>query len=327
MFGIKNLACDINEVPTTWVFEHYCKLDVKLTGQDIKIKSLFNQEKTPSMCIYYSRKQNSYRFKDFSSGHGGSAIDLVRLLYNYNYHTTCVTIIEEYNKFISTNGGDYSISEVKQHGKYKVDNHILRSWNERDAVYWTEYNISSVLLGKYNVRPLQEYTMKKIDDDNDSEIIITIKSLYLYGYFTAQGELYKIYQPKTIDKKFIKVMSYIQGGEQLENKRWLIIASSMKDILSLKSLLLNVDVIAPDSENSLLDPEYMKILFNKYERVLVLFDNDEAGIKGMKRYKELYPDVQLVLLPMSKDVSDSIKDYGALEVKNRLIPLINKKIN
>ena len=325
MFVTKNLACDITQVPATWVFEHYCKLDVRLVGQDIKIKSLFNQEKTPSMCIYFSKKFNSYRFKDFSSGYGGSAIDLVKSLHGDTYHNACVTIIEEYNKFISTNGGDYSVSEIKQHSKYRVDKYILRSWDERDAIYWTNYNINSALLGKYNVRPIEEYSMKKID--GDSEISITIKSLYLYGYFTSDGELYKIYQPKTLDKKFIKVKSYIQGSEQLENKKWLVITSSLKDILAIKSLSLNIDVIAPDSENSLLDPEYMKVMFNKYGKVIVMFDNDEAGIKAMKRYKELYPEVELLLLPMSKDVSDSIKDYGALEVKNRLVPLLNRKIN
>jgi hypothetical protein len=30
---------------------------------------------------------------------------------------------------------------------------------------------------------------------------------------------------------------------------------------------------------------------------------------------------------MSKDVSDSIKDYGAKDVRNRLVPILAKKLN
>jgi hypothetical protein len=30
---------------------------------------------------------------------------------------------------------------------------------------------------------------------------------------------------------------------------------------------------------------------------------------------------------MSKDVSDSIKDFGAKEVRNRIVPILDKKIN
>jgi DNA primase len=71
----------------------------------------------------------------------------------------------------------------------------------------------------------------------------------------------------------------------------------------------------------------MKQMFNKYSKVIVMFDNDEAGIKGMKRYKELYPQVEIILLTMSKDISDSVKDYSAAEVRNRIVPLLNKKIN
>ena len=56
MFKTKNLVHDIKDVPATWIFEHFCKLKEKLTGQDVKMKSVFNiREKTPSMCIYIDR--------------------------------------------------------------------------------------------------------------------------------------------------------------------------------------------------------------------------------------------------------------------------------
>ena len=90
MFKTKNLVHDIKDVPTPWVFEHFCKLKEKLGGEDVKIKSLFNnKERTPSMCIYFDAKVKVYKYKDFSTGKGGSAIDLVKDLNNLPYHKAC----------------------------------------------------------------------------------------------------------------------------------------------------------------------------------------------------------------------------------------------
>jgi hypothetical protein len=157
---------------------------------------------------------------------------------------------------------------------------------------------------------------------------LCIKGLYLYGYFKADGTLYKIYQPKTLDKKFIKVTNYLQGMHQCTGEKYLIITSSLKDIMSIKSLKLrDLDIIAPDSENTILKSEVMDDLQNKYKKIIVLFDNDDAGIKAMQAYKEKYPYIETTLLPMSKDVSDSIKDFGAKEVRNRLVPILDKKLS
>lgn len=325
MFKTKNLVHDIKDVPVAWIFEHFCKLKEKLNGHDVKIKSLFNlKERTPSMCIYYDAKKSSYRYKDFSSGKGGSAIDLVKEIENLSYYKACSLVVEKYNDFVLHNNGGYDLQEFKQASKYKVTTYIFRSWNTQDQYFWTQFNIGTRLLEEYQVRPLSAYTMHK--DNDGSPIDLTIKGNYLYGYFKTDGTLYKIYQPKTLDKKFIKVADYIQGSEQLKNHKWLIITSSLKDLMALRSLKLPLDIIAPDSENTVIRKEVMEGYINKYEKVIVMFDFDDPGIKAMEKYKELYPEIEHTALPMSKDPADSIKDYGAKEVYYRIVPLLNKKI-
>ena len=98
MISTKNLIYDLADVPREWVFEHYLNLIEKLTGQNIKIKSVFNtREKTPSMCIYMD-KNNIYKFKDFSSGNGGDSIALVQSLFNLPTRgSASYKIIEDYN--------------------------------------------------------------------------------------------------------------------------------------------------------------------------------------------------------------------------------------
>jgi hypothetical protein len=320
MFNTKDLVHDVKDVPTSWVFQHFCKLNEQLSGQDVKIKSLFNpNERTPSMCIYYD-KNSIYKYKDFSTGKGGSAVDLVKDLYNLPFHKASQLIVENYNDYVLHNNGGYDIEKFQRASKYKVTSHKTRGWTTQDQYFWTQFNIGSKLLEAHNVRPLESYCMTK--DDNE----LCIKGLYLYGYFKADGTLYKIYQPKTLDKKFIKVTDYIQGMHQCTGENYLVITSSLKDIMSIKSLKLQMDVIAPDSENTMIKQDVMEELNEKYKKIIILFDNDDAGIKAMQTYKEKYPYVELAILPMSKDVSDSIKDYGAKEVRNRLVPILDKKI-
>jgi hypothetical protein len=320
MFKTKNLVHDIKDVPVPWIFEHFCKLREKLSGQDIKIKSIFNdKERTPSMCIYLDNKQ-VYKFKDFSTGKGGSAIDLVKEITSLSYHKVCQLVVESYNDFVLHNNGGYDVKEFKQSSRYKVSKYIFRSWSTQDQYFWTQFNIGTKLLTEHNVRPLASYYMLK----DDKELCIT--GNYLYGYFKADGTLYKIYQPKTLDKKFIKVADYVQGSEQLKNNKYLIITSSLKDVMALKSLKIPVDVIAPDSENSMIRKELMETYIKKYKKVILVFDFDDPGIKAMEKYKELYPEIEYTALPMSKDPSDSIKDYGAKEVYYRLVLLLNKKL-
>ena len=50
MFTTKGFANNKDDVNSAWVFEYYLTLPERLTGQDIKIKSVFNpNERTASM--------------------------------------------------------------------------------------------------------------------------------------------------------------------------------------------------------------------------------------------------------------------------------------
>lgn len=320
MFSTKNLINDIKSVPIPWVFEHFCKLKEKLNGQDVKIKSLFNlAERTPSMCVYFDGTKKAYKFKDFSTGIGGDHMTLIKELYNVTFPKASSILIEQYNDYVLHNNGGYDLKEFKQASKYKVSDYEFRSWTTQDQYFWTQFNIGSRLLDEYEVRPISQYLMKKDDKE------LCIKGNYLYGYFRQDHKLYKIYQPKTLDKKFLKIQDHIQGSEQLQGHSTLVIASSLKDIMSLRSLKLLVDVIAPDSENSMIKKAVMDEYKEKYKNIIAMFDNDPPGIKAMERYRDEY-NISPVLLPMSKDLSDSIRDHGAKEVRNRLVPLINKVI-
>lgn len=305
----------IKDIPDTWIFEYYCKLTEKLHGQDIKITSLFNPtERTPSMCIYYAN--GGYKFKDFSSGQQGDAINLVQNLFGLSYNRACDQIVMDYTK----QGENYEEPEIKKVEKFKVTSHTKRNWNVMDAKFWTQFGIGSTMLEKYNIYPLDEYVLSKSEDNGIKEIVI--KGPYTYGYFEKSGVLAKIYRPKDKYLKFMNVSEFIQGIDQLEyNTPTLVICSSMKDGLSLMELGFNVEFIAPNSENSMIPKSRLTALASKYKNIVTLFDNDAAGHMAMEKYREKY-NIPGIYLNLAKDLSDSVRDYGKDRVKQILTHLL-----
>ena len=252
------------------------------------------------MWVFVDKGQ--YKFKDFSTGKGGNRIDLVKELFNLDYSKAVFKIGQDYNKFI-TDKGVYTQSTLKPEAKYKVDGIMTRDWKRHDVTFWLQFNIDAEMLDKYNVKALEYYHMVKEDNK------ITIQQPYIYGYF-SKNEVYKIYQPRNKKFKFIKVKPQLQGLDQLEyNQPYLIICSSLKDAMCLKQFGYNIEVIAPDSENTVIKPYIIENLKKKYKKVVTLFDNDVAGHNAVNKYKELY-NISGTWLDSSKDIADLVKEKG-----------------
>ena len=320
MISTKALASDPMSVPSYWVFEYYCNLPERLTGQDVKIKSVFNlAEKTASFCIYMVN--DGYYFKDFSSGKGGNALQFVKDYFDLNVSAAAAKMLKDYNEYMMTGKIDDDIRNFKKQSKYQVTSYIKRGWTKDDADFWTKYSICSEVLAKYNVVPVESYTMTK--DDKDT-LVITGKNLY--AYTRLDGTVYKMYQPKVADHKFLKVKNYIQGTDQLKfDQPNLVICSSLKDAMCLTKFGYNLEVVAPDSENTLIPPGAIAMYKLKYKAICTLFDNDTAGIKAVDKYKEEY-GIPGIVLPMSKDLSDSVRDYGIPETRKALHPLLKEAL-
>lgn len=317
MISTKNIISSYEDVPSEWVFEYYLNLSEKLVGQDVKMYSVFKTEKTPSMYVYFNVSTNSYKFKDFSSGNQGGPADLVMALFSTDFFSANAMIVNDYERFIKDNRYDLNI-EYKIQDKFKVVDYEMRHWTNLDKDYWMKYRIGSKLLEHYNVAPLSFFTMEK------TELEGTITSVkrsmnHIYGYFRKNGSLYKIYMPKNTDKKFIKVENYIQGTDQLINaKSNLIITASLKDLMAFRMLKIpDYQAIAPDSENSMINESTVEKLKGKFDKIVVLFDNDTAGKESSEKYKSRY-GFDYITLDMSKDLSDSVKDYGIDTVRDKL---------
>jgi DNA primase len=88
----------------------------------------------------------------------------------------------------------------------------------------------------------------------------------------------------------------------------------------------NAEAIAPDSENSMIPEHVINAYKFKYQSIVTLFDYDQAGIESMKKY-ELKYDIPYVILELSKDLSDSLRDHGINKTRDTLTPLLKEKLN
>jgi hypothetical protein len=325
MLSTKLLISDINDVPNEWIFEKYCDLQEKLSGQDVMIKSILgSKDKVPSFNIFWSQKKNKYWFHDHSTGRGGSAMDLVMMIHDLTFGQAVYKVIEDYNEYILLNGCCYSIKEFREHARYKVTGFTKRKWNTLDQSYWMQYEIGSSLLAKYNVCALEDYTMEKHEFGEDKKL--TIKGYHIYGFFRKDGTMYKIYQPKVKDKKFIKVGTYIQGSDQLTfTHPTLVICSSLKDLMDFDKMGFDTEQIAPDSENTLIPGHMITGYKMKFRSIFTLFDYDKAGQEAMLKYEEKY-HIPSIHLHAEKDLSDTVAKYGLLKTRNMLLPIMEGKL-
>lgn len=310
-------------IPSNRIMERILNLEEALEGQSVKIKSIFNKaDNDPSMILFFSDDEQIYRFKDFSSGNYGDAVDIVLELYNLsdrqNGYRQILDLFKndtEIPKYINT-----ASKEIREVNKYTI-----RKWTNADAAFWKQFGIGGSFLKNYNIKPLGEYTITITKEDGVEEM--NFAQNMCYGYFNNAGELCKIYQPTRKVAKFLKLKEYTQGEEQLTYKaRCLIIASSLKDIGAFKALKFNqIEMVAPDSENVTITPAQIDKYRQEYEFVFTLFDNDIAGMKAMKHYKDLY-DISYIYFNVEKDIAECVKQHGVASTKVFLIPILKNAI-
>jgi len=324
MFSTKNFVIKIDDIPSYWVFQYYLDLPEKLTGQDVKIKSIFNPtERTPSFVIYVDTRIKQYKFKDFSTGVSGSKVDLIQKMYNLNYTQAINKIIEDYNEYVKN--GEVELITLKPSAKWSIDHVQTREWNNSDAQYWLSFRIGSSMLNEYNVKPIDYFTMIKDEDGQINKA--KFRKPMAYGYFNKDGDVIKMYQPHDDKHKFYNITSYLQGYDQLQyNQPYLVICSSLKDAMCLKGFGYNIEVLAPSSENTLIKPYIINNLKSKYKKIITLFDNDEAGNKAIERYANTY-NIQGCALSICKDISDAVQTHGFETVHKELKPLLRETLN
>ena len=283
------------------------------------MSSPFRSDKNPSFGIFKSSRTSSLLYKDLATGSSGNCISFVQELFNISYREAIVKIISDtINKNLTISTEGISIKEDYESTKTIISVR-RKNFCKTDDDYWGQYYLFRDDLRHFNVFPIHEYWLNEIVQpwaykwDNPG---------YAYQIYNK----YKLYKPLSIKKyKWISnCNSYdIQGMEQLTYKNnLLIITKALKDAMVLYKLGYNA--IAPNGENHSIPKEVMTNLIDRFDNIVVFYDNDEAGINGANKIASKY-ELKTIFIPDNypKDISDYIKQYGIDKSKELLKQLLN----
>jgi len=285
--------------------------------------ALDQPDTVPSFVIYESR-YNKLKFYDHGKGEkGGDIFDFVQELYGLpDFKAACQKISSDFGLGLYPNENCHTSQQVfltpgdrKVKPRADIQNIIsFDKFTPQGKAYWDQYYITPEILTEYCVTQVRSL----ITNRNVS----TLRTL-AFGY--RIGNKYKIYQPYEPEFKFMNnyPSNYVEGLFQLTQRksdnRLLIITKSTKDVMVLR--LLGYDAISPKGENILIPADTIQKLKLQFKKIVLLFDNDKAGVKGVLKYAE--HNFQHIWIPGEKDVSDFIAKFGPQKTHDLLLDLLH----
>lgn len=299
------------------LMEYYLHIPVKKG----LFRSPLRRDKQPT-CSFYRNKSGTLIFKDFATGQHLNIFDVVQSIFRCDYFESLRIIANDFgivrDNALHKNLGKINLNPIKikdkEISKIQIE---VQEFTDSELKWWGRYGISKDILKRFNV-----YSCKHVFL-NDQLFAESQQHCPIFGYYGKkyQGlELWRCYFPKRTSFRFITnwPSKKIQGYDQLPKKgKLLVITKSMKDSMCLYSC--GITACAPNSENLFIPDKVLEDLKNRFENIVVLYDNDRPGLYNMAKIRKEHPELTYVFIPKrcgSKDISDFYKDHGRKETLN-----------
>jgi 5S rRNA maturation endonuclease (ribonuclease M5) len=312
-----------DNITLDWILSKATEYDIyaQYLGQ-FKVGMIYNspfrKDKNPSFGIYYSKRAQKLLFKDHGTGDCGDVIKFVQLLTGKtNYDEILKDIVAKLN---ITNTTKLVSSKQYIPPTETVIGVVRQDFTESDINYWSQFNIDTKTLKKFNVSSIKYYLCNGI-----------VKGIYkdenpMYAYKVYNN--FKIYRP--LGDKYTKWRNNlteldIQGYEQLPKAGdTLFVTKSMKDVMCLYKM--GYSAISPSSESTFIPNNIIEALKKRFKRIIVLFDRDVAGVRNSRKIS-LKMGLEAMFIHKrfkAKDVSDAIKGNGFETINKWLHETVDK---
>ena len=299
------------------LMEYYLHIPVKKG----LFRSPLRRDKQPT-CSFYRNKSGTLIFKDFATGQHLNVFDVVQSIFRCDYFESLRIIANDFgivqDNTLHKNPGKINLNPIKikdkEISKIQIE---VQEFTDSELKWWGKYGISKDILKRFDV-----YSCKHVFL-NDQLFAKSQQHCPIFGYYGKkyQGlELWRCYFPKRTSFRFITnwPSKKIQGYDQLPKKgKLLVITKSMKDSMCLYSC--GITACAPNSENLFIPDKVLEDLKNRFENIVVLYDNDRPGLYNMAKIRKEHPELTYIFIPKkygSKDISDFYKDHGRKETLN-----------
>lgn len=304
---------------------------------DERIISPLRPDNTPK--CYFTWYDNKLKFIDFARySRSMDCFDLVQKFYGVNLYGALIMINNHFKLGLGDRSPVQNIAPViytesnlrltkKDKSFFEIDFKPRILDDKADKKYWSRFQISKENLEEDGVYAVIWYKFfsHKI---NKSIVIRPVDICYAYTEFT--GKL-KVYRPLSNNPKgkwltncgandIGNISNISERGEKL------IITKSYKDCRVLRNQGIK-DTIWFQNEGMIPKEEIMLDLIQRFERIIILFDNDEPGKLAACKVMEYINNLisgksQCVFVPQFseiKDPADLIDKRG----KEELIKFIN----
>ena len=306
------------------------------------IKSPLRDEKNNSFNI--RKYNNSIVCKDFGGDNfSGNLYSLLSKFFGKTYLEVIDMIYRDLPRIKKTNSTIIDktlISSTKISKSGKISNIrvntdlsiIVREWKDYDLEFWETFGISKQFLELSNTYAISHIIIK------EGDIIKQIpaeKYAYAYAEFKDGKTSFKIYQPFSIEHKWINKHDpsvWDLWNKLPQNGKYLIITSSRKDALCIWENT-GIPSTSLQSESYIPKPIVVEELKNRFEYIFVLYDNDynkskNVGLLNAQKLCEQF-GLRLIFIPeqyKTKDPSDFCKTYGRQKTKQLIKQLIKTQL-
>lgn len=299
------------------LMEYYLRIPIKKG----LFRSPLRKDKRPT-CSLYRNNLGTLIFKDFATGQYLDIFSVVQEMFRCNYPEALRIIANDMgivkDKTLHKNPGKINNNPIKikdkEISKIQVE---VQEFTPLELKWWAKFGITRDILRHFDV-----YSCKYVFLNGDL-LAQSQQHCPIFGYYGKkyQGiELWRCYFPKRTSFRFINnwPKQKIQGYDQLpKSGKLLVITKSLKDTMCLYSC--GITACAPNSENLFISDSVLQDLKNRFENIVVFYDNDKSGMYNMAKIRESHPELHYVCIPKeygSKDISDFYRDHGRKETLN-----------
>lgn len=292
------------------------------TGQDVTSKKLVTSCLRSDHKVtvgYYKSKSGVLYMHDFATNEHLDCWNVVMRLYNCNFYSALRIIAKDFGLIEGEKTSKKSpiiIDSIKTTESSRIQVQ-LKKFTEEELKWWEQFGISKKLLKKYHIYSILHVFL------NGMLKFTSTKQYPIFGYYFGKDkngyEKWKIYFPTKTNYRFIGNLTQkvLQGYKQLNKESdLLIINKSMKDTVACRAL--GFDSVSPNSETTFPSEKQIEEFKKRFKHILVVFDNDKAGLHNLWRIRKQYPELNYFWIPKdlgAKDLTDLIKLKGFEKVK------------
>jgi len=285
-----------------------------------KYTNPFRDDNYPSCSFWWSKSGRLYFVDHATEKVTYSPIDIACMRTGYDYPDILYKIESDFHiQELNLEDKRQLREETKKFKKPEIKPATIKvklcKFKKKDLDYWASFNIDENLLKYYDVRKVDKAWISEklwyVDNENDP----------CYRY--KEKDKFKLYRPfakKTNKFRTNYFGGLLEGYTQLPHRgSTLIITKGLKDTMTFQSI--GVNAVAVRSENTPVSQNAYNLLKDRFDKIFIWFDADEAGRIGAKKLGSMYGlktiehDGRL-----GKDPSEIISNHG----REKLIELVKK---